>query len=249
MLEHKEWIRINDIIYIINSIEDADEMRSHFLEAIKMLIPYEKAMFYHVLEEGGIPHIVKPIFANVSSDFANAYEKSVLQCEYGRVALNLHKTFAYRDTDLMSDEIRLSTDVYKSFLKPYDVPYGGGIILANKGMLISEITFFKTQEQGDFTDRDVYIWDIIKDHLELRMIRENAAMNDKLKHKYSKLEEYGLTKREIEVALLIVNNYRTAEVSEKLSISIFTTKKHLNNIFTKLNITSRMQLLQLFWKL
>lgn len=246
MLDHIEWVRINDIILIINSTNDIDTMRKYFFEAIKMLIPYEKAMFYFLIEERNTLKMVKPIFVNVDSAFAKAYENTVNQGRYGRVAMNLHKSIAYKDTDLMPDAIRTNTDVYQSFLLPYDVPYGGGIVLANKGVLISEITFFRTKTQGDFTEKEVYIWDILKEHLALRMIRESSSVNDLMNSKSAKLTEFGLTNREIEIVWLIVNNYSTVEVSDKLNISIFTTKKHLNNIFVKLDINNRLQLMQLF---
>ena len=54
-----------------------------------------------------------------------------------------------------------------------------------------------------------------------------------------RLEELGLTKREIEVSLLVIQGMTNAEIAQELYISETTVKKHLSNIFAKLDIGSR----------
>ncbi|EOZ96338.1 two component transcriptional regulator, LuxR family [Indibacter alkaliphilus LW1] len=57
------------------------------------------------------------------------------------------------------------------------------------------------------------------------------------KNIYQHLEaEYGLTQREIEVLQLILNEYVTPEIAEKLGCSAFTIKTHRRNLFKKLGI-------------
>ena len=51
----------------------------------------------------------------------------------------------------------------------------------------------------------------------------------------------GLTKRETEVALLILKCMSNAEIAEELFISETTVKKHVSNIFAKLKISKREQ--------
>lgn len=249
MLDHKEWLRINDIILIINSTENINSMRKYFLEAASLLIPYEKAMFYLLKEDDDIVRLVNPIFINVFSDFAKAYENTFEEAQYGRVAVNVRRSTAYRDTDLMPESVRINTDVYKSFMLPRNIPYGGGIILATNGLLLAEITFFRTEEQGDFTDKELYIMDIFKKHLEIRLIHEKYLNIDNsylLMDKFLKLVELGLTNREIEIVQLIVEGLNTEGISNKLGISIYTTKKHIHNIFVKLKINNRLQLIKSF---
>lgn len=50
---------------------------------------------------------------------------------------------------------------------------------------------------------------------------------------------YGLTEREMEVLSLIVDGYSNPQISEKLVISISTTKTHVHSILQKLYVTSR----------
>lgn len=56
------------------------------------------------------------------------------------------------------------------------------------------------------------------------------------------LQNLGLTKREIEVALLAIQNESNAEIAEQLFISETTVKKHMSNIFSKLEIGQRQEI-------
>ncbi|NLL78354.1 MAG: helix-turn-helix transcriptional regulator [Clostridiales bacterium] len=65
---------------------------------------------------------------------------------------------------------------------------------------------------------------------------------EKLKQK---LTSIGLTKREIEVTFWVKKGLSNKEIAEKLFISDTTVKKHISNIFDKLELTNREQLRQL----
>ena len=52
----------------------------------------------------------------------------------------------------------------------------------------------------------------------------------------------GLTRRETEVAMLVINSMSNAEIAEELYISETTVKKHMSNIFAKLKISKREQI-------
>jgi len=58
----------------------------------------------------------------------------------------------------------------------------------------------------------------------------------------------GLSKREKEVAVLVAQGLSNKEVAKRLSVTERTVKVHLNHIFKKLNIKSRMELLLLLGK-
>jgi DNA-binding CsgD family transcriptional regulator len=51
---------------------------------------------------------------------------------------------------------------------------------------------------------------------------------------------YGLSPRELEVALLVAEDYGNQQIADKLVISVRTVETHLSNIFAKLDVTSRV---------
>ena len=52
----------------------------------------------------------------------------------------------------------------------------------------------------------------------------------------------GLTNREAELSILIEQGFRNAEIAAELNISETTVKKHIANIFEKLEVSKREQI-------
>ncbi len=55
---------------------------------------------------------------------------------------------------------------------------------------------------------------------------------------------FGLSKREMDVLLLIAEGHSNQEIADKLFVSLNTIKTHLSNIFSKLNVQRRTQAVQ-----
>ncbi|MBE7706720.1 MAG: response regulator transcription factor [Cyanobacteria bacterium SIG30] len=71
----------------------------------------------------------------------------------------------------------------------------------------------------------------------LSSVNETSIKRDAPKDK----NKYGLTKRELEVLALIVEGLEDSEISEKLFVSLSTTKTHVHNILQKLYLSGRTQ--------
>jgi len=77
-----------------------------------------------------------------------------------------------------------------------------------------------------------------------RVVLANIQNDDEKKSTTSKNPEeankkYGLTKKELEVLSLIVDGLSNQQISEKLYVTISTTKAHVHNILQKLYLTDR----------
>ena len=73
--------------------------------------------------------------------------------------------------------------------------------------------------------------------------KEELQMN-----KLKKLtEKYFISKREVEVMAELIDGRTNSEISEILSVSLSTVKKHVYNIFNKMGVNSRFQLLNLVY--
>ena len=55
-------------------------------------------------------------------------------------------------------------------------------------------------------------------------------------------DRYRLSRREIQVAELVLRGYRNSHIATTLGITPATTKKHLSRIFEKVGVDSRAQL-------
>lgn len=63
--------------------------------------------------------------------------------------------------------------------------------------------------------------------------------------KVSKFEENSLTERENDVAIKLVDGKTYAEIGDELDISINTVRMHIKNIYSKLQIKSKYQLMSM----
>ena len=55
------------------------------------------------------------------------------------------------------------------------------------------------------------------------------------------LQKIDLTKRENELLVYLAKGYRYKEIADQLFINIETVRKHINNIYSKLHVQSRME--------
>ncbi len=61
------------------------------------------------------------------------------------------------------------------------------------------------------------------------------------------ISDYSLSERESDVLRLIADGRSNNEISEKIHVSVSTVKKHIYNIFNKVGVDSRTQLLNLVY--
>lgn len=61
---------------------------------------------------------------------------------------------------------------------------------------------------------------------------------------FQKIEQLGISKREMEVLQLIAEGFSNQEIAEKLFVSLNTVKTHSSNLFVKLDVKRRTQAVQ-----
>jgi DNA-binding CsgD family transcriptional regulator len=72
----------------------------------------------------------------------------------------------------------------------------------------------------------------------------NLNMTEFVHKNEAMLLEKKLTEREIEIVSMLVQGFSNAQISEKIIVTESTTKRHIYNLFKKLEINSRFELLR-----
>ena len=94
------------------------------------------------------------------------YLDSYYEKDYMKYTFELSEhTITYRDTDIMEESLRQKTEFYQVFLKPNHIPFGAGILLRRYGKPIGIVNFFRSELLGDFSDKDMFILEVLKGHL------------------------------------------------------------------------------------
>ncbi len=123
-----------------------------------------------------------------------------------------------------------------------------GMVIASGGQFVSAITLYRREKNGDFSDTDMYVLKQLLPHLQRKFDTEEEIMKKNAKSLSSLLKnQYQLTNREIEIIGYIYKALRNNDIAEILGISPNTVKKHVYNIFYKVGVDNRVQLINFIY--
>lgn len=237
-----DWIVLNNIIYKIYTTSDSFNMREQLLGLLKMVVDFDSADF-HLSDDDGSKKLVKPVMYNFDDNVSAIYD----EIDYSRGIMYSGKSIVYRETDIISEEVRLESEYYKKVYVPNNWYYSLQMVLAMNKEFLGVITFYRTIGKENFQYDDIFILDMLKDHLSYRLY-EDKKEEKRDEEKLSILEaaeKFQLTKREHTILQLLMNGEESDWICDQISISVNTLKKHILNIYRKLGISSRVQMFKL----
>lgn len=240
-LETNDWMILNSIIYKIYTTEDADIMREQFLEQMKMVLDFDSADFF-LADSQESRHLVRPVTYNCD-DESPMYDE--MNADRGIVYSG--KSLVYRETDMISDEKRVQTEYYQKVYRPNNWHYAIQMILGRNKEFLGVVTFYRTIGKDNFQYDDIFILDMLKDHLAFRLYKDGQQKDERAEKLTitEVTEKYELTKREHTILQLLMKGKDNHTICEELSISVNTLKKHILNIYRKLGIRKRVQMFKM----
>lgn len=241
-LETNDWMILNSLIYKIYTTEDMQVMRRQFLEQMKMVLDFDSADFY--LTDGGEKHkLIQPVTYNSEEDQSASYG----ELGSSRGIMYSGKSMVYRETDIISDEKRVESEYYQKIYRPNNWHYSLRMILGYDKAFLGIVTFYRTIGKDNYHYNDIFLLDILKDHLAYRLYsNQKETVDGKEKLTVSQAaEQYGLTKREHMILKMLLQGLDNDRLCEELSISVNTLKKHILNIYRKLGIKNRVQMFKM----
>lgn len=253
MLSQQEWEQINLIASEFSRIKDISRFRREFLTLLGRLVAFDLADFcLNDVKSPNQVRLVDPVVVSrfpekFNEKFMAEYDRFYGQIDYAKWVFSSHESVVYRESDLINSELRAKSAFYLDYLKPAGFVYVAGVSIADQGACIGAFTLYRTDRYGDFTDKDLYTLKQLLPHLQNKLTAETEAVEysvEKSKRSsYYLSREFNLSKREIQILRLLCDGKNNGEISARLSISVNTVKKHVSNIFGKLNVDSRTQLI------
>lgn len=244
-----DMMMLNDIIYKIYSIEDFDEMRKSFLTALKLMIPYEIATFSLSSTDKNNPYeLTDPVFVGLPPERWELYTDYFNDMDYTRWTFTTSIANTYRESDLMTDEVRINTPYYQNVFIPMGIHHSAFITLIYNGKFYGFINLFRKSDDIDFTDREMFMLDMLKNHLSYRLSKEKVIVDSNIQTHpdlHILIDRFKLTNREIEILFLLLDGIYKNDICDQLSISPNTLKKHTSNIYRKTSVNSHRQLVKL----
>lgn len=241
-LSDSEWLLIIDTIGRINSIDDHREFRRAILENLRLLIPYDSAAFFltdRSKVEGNMSSFLDdPVGVDAKSEKLTEYMDSVWEDDELRATYSLTQSAVIRESDVLESGTR-SERYFKDYLDELYVLTGN--FACDKGPLGS-LNLNREKEHGDFSDKEVQILRIVEPHVTNRLQRHRLSGSSESPFADEFYERYHITAREREIVYCVMQGMTNDAISNALCISPGTTKKHLENIFKKTGVGSRLSL-------
>ncbi len=236
------WSVLNNIIYKIYTTSDITQMRRQFLEQMKMVLDFDGAEFY-LTEIKDSSQFCDSVKYNCEIDGQGMFYEMLKKSTLSFVG----KSIVFRETDIIPPEIRLKSSYYKEYYVVNNWQYSMHLLLGDGKDCVGLITLYRTIGKDNFDSDDMFLFELMKDHLLFRLSEERRGREER-KEKLSvseAVEKYHLTKREDTILTLLMEGRDNHQISEELNISVNTLKKHILNIYRKLSINNRVQLFKM----
>lgn len=249
-MENNQFLLLNNLIYQIYNTSNFDIMRKNVLELLQVLIPNSASSIF-VADHSKPQHLLSnPICIPESFyETENLYMQLENEDE-SRWMLMSSESMVIRESDLMANQQRIQSKIYRQCYTPLGLYYALQLTLGYYDDFLGVVSLYRKQEQGDFTEQDIFYLRSLGRHLSSRFYRhvyaENIPKTASSSTSISSIAaKYRLTNREVDVLRLIFEERNNPQIIETLGISIHTLKKHIQNLYTKLGVTSKWEILNL----
>lgn len=244
----EKWNLINELVYQINAETSLFKLRKTFLVTVKSLINYDRGFFDLGYKKDTTAIFFDPVSENMSEKYIDLYYNEYQFVDTMYWFFSQDQSDIYRESDFISKAMEASSVFYSEWLKPQDIHYSMGSKVMFNGTLYGSVNLWRSEAHGDFSDEEVQIMTIINKHLALRLYSQfpnGIKKNNENEYTETLAHLYHLTPRELEIIWEIYNGHSTKEIGELLYISDNTVKKHSHNIFQKMSVDSRTQLIKI----
>lgn len=249
-LDKKNLNLVTTLLYGIHSYDSNKEMRQHFINSISLLIPCNNAAFFLSNHKSGENlKFTNPVSYNIPIELLNDYVAKEQINDYSNWIFQIYNTSSsvYRSSDLFDQNIREKSQWYKKSNKSLDLYYELQMSITIYNTFLGVVALYRGKTDHDFTDNDIYLLNLLKTHLALRLYYDYTISNEEhtvtIPNKI--IQKYALTKREVEIIYLILDGKSDEEMAAISIISITTIRKHIANIYRKLKIKRRHELFTL----
>lgn len=253
-LLNSEWAFLSQMVYRINRCTTYEKFCSECLYNLKGLLDFSQGVIFQVTFVDGKPKLKAPYCIDSNNQYADWSQ--YLERGYTPKWLDYFfspwcSVFRYSDISKVSDWTE--SRIFKEFLEPMNLFYGLYTTLIYEDIALCAVVLGRPKNAEDFSSRDVYIMECLKNHLALKLYHlltpisslEPEKSNDKQYYVREFSEKYNLTKRELEIIQLLFSGNETEDICGSLYISPSTLRKHFYNIYRKTGVNSREKLIKL----
>ncbi len=248
-LTENDWQLINNIIFEIYQASNEREMRSRFLKSIRFLIPYEKANFFLSSNEDD-HYLADSIDVGFPEDYLADYFGNLEKYDFTNWIYASGQNEVFLLSELLTEQEQNESVYFQKYFLPNGIKHAIIFSLSWNGEHVGTVSLFRSRSAENFTTRDKHALSLFKKHLAAYLYKsihaeaKNTEQPTKDIHRI--VSHYRLTMRESEILILLLNGDEPEDICENLFISNNTLRKHMSNIYKKLDINKRSDLNKIF---
>lgn len=247
-LKSEQWERINEMILDIYSETDIYRLRKNFLKKLSALIPHEKSFFDLGYKKNTKVVFFDPVTDNMEEQYLTSYFKVYESIDIMFWFFSQNQNDIYKQTDYITSAMLDTSVFYTEWMQPQNIRYSMGSRVARGDILYGSVNLWRGEQGGDFSDDEIEILKILNKHLALYFYNRypnGIRRNDENEYSDTLIHLYNLTARESEIVDLVYQGMTSRQIAKKLFISENTVKKHTYNIFKKMKVSSRSQIIKI----
>lgn len=228
------WMKINDFLLIVGRERTSQGLCTSILYEIAGLIPYDIGALF-LLDETGKSY--KQILIEMEPKWSKAYIDYYSKIEEGRFSYFIDKPDEKDWSDYRNSEI--ATD----YMAPQRIRHSATLKLYSSDHFLRGAIGLNRSCSSGFTQSEKEILSVLRPHLSNLHKNLFVAGCENKSCDPSGDEAKHLTGRETQITDLLCKGLSPGQISKKYFISQRTVYKHLENIYQKLGVSTRQELL------
>lgn len=249
-MEKNDFLLFNEITYHIHTCESLDELKRTLLAQLKFIVPYTYSSLIAVEidpQTKAIRH--KDPFCLPAS--FTSLEEAWIARDYQDESLwvsHAPESVVVRSSELLEDERRFGTPIFRELYQQYNIYDTMSMNLTYEHQTMALLTLYRTRADGVFTDQEAFYLRALSNHMNYAYYTKQKGVPEQPRGARTMeelVETYHLTRREEEILGLVFQELNNEEILAQIHVSYHTLLKHLQNIYRKCGVSSRLEL----WKL
>ena len=236
-LARADFEAILDFLAYADAIDEDDPYPEAILERLRELVPCDQAGYQAADPESRRFIDLHPRESNED----DALYWTVGPCPIMDYRIRTGDLAAVRMSDVVGRSRSHELPFYREYFLPEHIEHVLDLGLAASRDRIRSVLFMRTSCESDFSERDRSVVELLRPHLRAREARAElrAIAAGRQDGAWKRPVDAHLTAREREVLAMVADGKTNAQIAVELWITPGTVKKHLENVYVKLGVSSR----------
>lgn len=231
------WKELYELALQCCQFTDVRSFTIRFLQEIRTLVDFDEAIVFYL---DGNRKLSDFYLYNINPKWMNLYLNYYSHADRGAYGISQRDLDHLDDVYVHTWAFEQSSEVIPDYIRPRNLVSSLGFPLRDRSGCVRTVIAFDRLSAKPFTEHDI---DLIRTARSLLNLHHQMLFGQPADPAKSSQELLGLTARENEVLNLLRQGLSPAGISHILHIAVPTTNRHIYNIYKKLRVNSRGELM------